>query len=117
MKKLWLLLLMVTPLQLVHAQEVHYAPTVEQCRADQRLWLSKLETKSGTAPLTDLIYPELITWSEEMNNCIAVDPDNQIQYYNTLGETTSEEQNRFFDFIVRQNLYDQFRAEDAQGKR
>jgi hypothetical protein len=26
MKKFWLLLLMVTPLQLVHSQEVHHAP-------------------------------------------------------------------------------------------
>jgi hypothetical protein len=32
MKKLCLLLLMVIPLQLVHSEEVHHAPTVEQCR-------------------------------------------------------------------------------------
>ena len=39
MNKLWLLLV-GTPPQLIHAQEVKHAPTVEQCRADQKLWLS-----------------------------------------------------------------------------
>jgi len=29
-------------LQLVHSQQVHHAPTVEQCRDDQRLWLSQI---------------------------------------------------------------------------
>jgi hypothetical protein len=32
MKKLWLLVAMVTLLQLIHAQEVKHAPTVAQCR-------------------------------------------------------------------------------------
>jgi hypothetical protein len=51
MKKLWLLLLMVTPLQLIHAQEVKHAPTVAQCRADQKLWFSKLGQKpNATTP-------------------------------------------------------------------
>lgn len=40
MNKLWLLLVMVTPPQLIHAQEVKHATTVEQCRADRKLWLS-----------------------------------------------------------------------------
>jgi hypothetical protein len=47
MKKLWLLLLMVTPLQLVYSQEVHHAPTVDQCRADQELWLSYAAARDG----------------------------------------------------------------------
>src|SRR5215469_1121152 len=42
MKALWLLLAMAIPLQPICSQEVHYAPTVEQCRADQTLWVSKL---------------------------------------------------------------------------
>jgi len=46
MNKLWPLLLLVIPLQSIHAQDQH-APTVEQCRADQRLWLSELEGPQG----------------------------------------------------------------------
>jgi hypothetical protein len=42
MNKLWLLLAMAVPLQPICSQEVHYAPTVEQCRADQQLLMSKL---------------------------------------------------------------------------
>jgi hypothetical protein len=43
MKKLWLLLAIALPVQPIHAQEVKHAPTVEQRRADQRLWRSKLD--------------------------------------------------------------------------
>jgi hypothetical protein len=53
-EKLWLLLLMVTPLQLIQAQEVKHATTAAQCRADQKLWFSKLgppgAVPSFTAP-------------------------------------------------------------------
>jgi hypothetical protein len=59
MKKLWLLLVMVMPLQLVHSQQVKHAPTVEQCRANQQLWLSKLQTK-GYVSLS-VHYLELTT--------------------------------------------------------
>jgi hypothetical protein len=41
MKRLWLLLAIAVPLQFIHAQ-VQHALTVEQCRADQKLVLSKL---------------------------------------------------------------------------
>ena len=49
-------------------QEVKHAPTVEQCRADQRLWLSKLGT-NVPAPNT-----ELDNWLIEMGYCKKVDP-------------------------------------------
>jgi hypothetical protein len=44
MKKLWMLLAIAVPLQFIHAQEVKHAPTVEQCRADQKLWLFEVGT-------------------------------------------------------------------------
>jgi hypothetical protein len=116
MKKLWLLL-MVIPLQLIHAQEVKHAPTVEQCRADQRLWLAKLEQdppRSGTANVS---YNELNAWTIEMMDCESVDPASAKGYYNTLGEATSEQALRAEGFLHRHNLYGQFLAEDAQGKR
>lgn len=38
-------------------QEVQHAPTVAQCQADQRLWLSKLEDgdKSSALPEFDVL--------------------------------------------------------------
>jgi len=52
MKTLWLLLAIAVPLQFIHAQEVKHAPTVEQCRADQRLWLPKLEDPTASASVS-----------------------------------------------------------------
>jgi hypothetical protein len=37
MNKLWPLLLLVISYQSIHAQEVHHAPSIEQCHADQKL--------------------------------------------------------------------------------
>jgi hypothetical protein len=51
------------------AQEVKHAPTVEQCRADQRLWLDKLENTSET--IED--YRTLGQWAHEMHECESVD--------------------------------------------
>ena len=90
MKTLWLLLAIAVPLQLIHAQEVKYAPTVEQCRADQRLWLSKLEQPNSIGiPNVD----------------------------DALGEIFAVMVRRLVGFLERHNLMDQFLGEDAQGKR
>jgi hypothetical protein len=72
MKRSWPLLLLLLPYQSIHAREVKYAPTVEQCRADQRLWLSKLETPKGTTLLPN--FWEIRSWSDEMSDCPTVDP-------------------------------------------
>jgi hypothetical protein len=115
MKKLWLLLLMVTPLQLIHAQEVKHAPTVEQCRADQKLWLSKLELANDD--LKHVSYNELIGWQDEMNKCAIVDPENGHQYRYTTSEILYKIATRLADFVQRNNLWGQFQAEDDQGCR
>jgi hypothetical protein len=113
MNKLWLLLLMVIPLQLVHAQQVHHAPTVEQCRADQRLWFSKLEDNS--VPMS-VSFMELSRWYSEMRDCANVDPDSAARYQYTISEIIAEQADRYAHFIERHHLYGQFLAEDAQGK-
>ena len=66
MNKLWLLLVMLTPLQLIHAQEVKHAPTVEQCRADQKLWLSMMG--GSRAGVTNVSYKELDGWFAQMSH-------------------------------------------------
>jgi|SRR5215469_899427 len=113
MKRLWLLLVMVTPLQLIHAQEVNdAAPTVEQCRADQELWLSKLDAES----ILLIDFRELNDWSREMRQCMRVDQKFEDRYYNTVAEANFAKARRFANFLDRHNLYEQFLAEDAQGK-
>jgi hypothetical protein len=113
------LLTALVGLPAVHAQQVHHAPTVEQCRADQRLWLSKLEDLGrGRAGVATVGYRELDQdWSNQMIECMTVDSENNSRYYNTYGETSAEELLRLENFLRRHNLFDQFLAEDAQGKR
>jgi hypothetical protein len=75
MNKLWPLLLLVIPYQSIHAQEVHHAPTVEQCRADQRLWLAKLEQSVPVDRVGGIKFGELVGWKGEMLECNDVDPE------------------------------------------
>jgi hypothetical protein len=105
-----LLLLLLSSLP---AQEVEHAPTVEQCRADQRLWLAKIEGPSGTLPG----YLTLVSWSHEMGECTSVDPDNHALYFNVVGEIGSEELIRLEHFLDRHALLEKFIEEDKAGKR
>jgi len=102
--------------QLIHSQEVQHAPTVEQCRADQRLWLSKLEQPNG-AGVANVSYNELDDWVSEMIDCHHVDPAFDILYFNTAGEASATMLSRVENFLKRHNSYGQFIAEDKQGKR
>jgi hypothetical protein len=112
------LLLLVIPLHSIHAQEVKHAPTVEQCRADQRLWSSKLEQFSGQPdPIWSISFKELMKWERELIDCVQVDLERRNEYSNTAGEIDLERAGRLMRFLHRHNLYDQFIAEDAQGKR
>jgi hypothetical protein len=99
-------------------QEVEHAPTVAQCQADQRLWLSKLEDDgNGRHGLDDVTFRTLNIWKKEMRQCEVVDPENSQKYYNTLSEAMVAIATRELSFIVRHGLADQFIAEDAAGKR
>jgi hypothetical protein len=95
------------------AQEVKHAPTVEQCRADQRLWLDKLEGSADPLPT----FVTLNRWSLEMADCGSVDPANDTRYYNVRAEITAIQVTRFLDFLARHELFDKFIEEDNAGKR
>jgi hypothetical protein len=97
-------------------QEVEHAPTVAQCQADQRLWLSRLEG-DDSPKLADVTVITLMKWENETHQCEVVDPQNQHKYYNTWGEATAVESLRELNFIKRHGLGAQFIAEDAAGKR
>ena len=97
-----------------HLQEVKHAPTIEQCHADQRLWLSKLESEPS---IVSVSFKELHGWLGEMMECKSVDQPSRDLYYNVAAEISSEQLLRMQYFLDRHHLYDQFVAEDTQGKR
>lgn len=88
--------------------------TLEQCRADQQLWLSRLESPPG---VDSIAYMELGKWWHEMHECDVSDPDNHDHYYNTINEIQAVEQLRLVDYLDRHELLLQFFEEDAAGKR
>jgi hypothetical protein len=45
--------------------QVEHSPTVAQCQADQRLWLSDLEEPHNSLP----VYAVLGQWNVEMSVC------------------------------------------------
>jgi hypothetical protein len=110
-----LLLVLTTSLNSQNSQ-IEHAPTIEQCQADQRLWLSKLE-QSPSDGLPD--YLTLSQWNHEMNDCDKVDSNSssRFSYLNTGSEIKAEKIGRLLDFLERHNLGRQFMEEDAAGKR
>jgi hypothetical protein len=54
-------------------QDVQHAPTVAQCQADQRLWLSHLEEDDPPHLPT---FNVLVSWESEMNDCRTIDSTN-----------------------------------------
>jgi hypothetical protein len=94
------------------SQDVKHAPTVAQCQADQRLWLSELESDA-----TSITFTTLRDWIIEMGDCRKIDPVHDWAYYNTYGEASGIGGLRMMTFIKRHELWDKFLAEDAAGKR
>jgi hypothetical protein len=92
--------------------QVEHAPTVAQCQADQRLWLSELEGDTNS-----ITYTALRDWSVEMIDCQKVDPAHEFAYYNTEGEASILQNMRLMHFIKRHGTWDTFLAEDTAGKR
>lgn len=96
------------------SQEVKHAPSIAQCRADQRLWFSKI-TDSDSLRATSIL--QLEGWTTVMNDCKEVDADNVRPYLDVITLIKGEEAVRLINFVSRHHLTDQFLAEDAAGKR
>ena len=96
-----------------HAQEVKHAPTVEQCQADARLWMSKLEQPHEQG-LADVSYSMLADWMHEMNDCESVDPDHSASYLEAGHATGFAMAIRQRNFIMRHQLWNQFLKEDEE---
>ena len=56
----------------VAQQDPIHAPTVAQCQADQRLWLSQMEPEHQTLPIWSAMAERIA----EMDSCGKVDPDH-----------------------------------------
>ena len=102
---------------LLNAQtQVKHALTVEQCRADQKLWKARLEQQPALVGIANVSFNELSAWASEMADCGSVDPQFAWPYFNTLEEARTDLLIREQNFLARHNLWGQFIAEDAQGK-
>jgi hypothetical protein len=119
MKKLRPLLLLVIPCQSILAQEVKHAPTVEQCRADQKLWFSKLLEleNSNSATAANVRFSDLSHWQSEMLACTNVDQNFVDRYHATAARALAEMETRLEVFLLRHDLAKKFTAEDVQGCR
>ncbi len=92
-----------------------HAPTVEQCRADQRLWSEQFDSRPEE--VSKLSFRKLIVRGKEMTDCAVVD-EEQIRAYNRTADSVQVEAgSRLLNFVTRHNLMAQFIAEDNAGKR
>jgi len=93
------------------AQEAKQAPTtVEECRADQRLWVSMKDNATVS-------FRKLSDLGTDLFYCVHVDPEWKNVYDLAVVTIDATQLKRLRNFLDRHNLWDQFLAEDAQGKR
>ena len=94
-----------------------HPPSVANCQAHQRLFLSKVEASndanSDYLPGWDIISE----WAAEMQECEMADPNGHAAYHNVREQIYAYKSVRQLDFIVRHDLYDQLIEEDKEGKR
>lgn len=98
--------------------QIHYAPTVDQCRANQAIWATELQSPGGKNRET---FSVLVGRLKEMTDCYSMDskeqssPINGYLFLNSfIVHILSERQSRF---IARHGLVGQFQTEDEAGIR
>jgi hypothetical protein len=108
-----------------------HAPSVEQCRADRAVWAdseaiiayNRAETAHATegtpnrTEIAKLPLTELEARMKEMANCLRVDGNGFDKYYEAHMFYHSAQADRWLGFIVRHDLQEQMRKEDAAGLR
>ncbi len=109
-----ILILTVTLVTLCVSAQVEHAPSVAQCQADQRLWLSKIE--EGDSPVL-ANWAVLSQWDTEMTDCQKVDVAHRWDYYNLAAEISATQGSRMYHFMERHDMWQKFLEEDAAGKR
>jgi len=101
---------------------VKHAPSIDQCRADQALWDSKLRqvapgSKDWAHFANDTSVRTITHWDTEMSQCMDIDHERVAAYSRTAELGTLVGGDRATDFIARHNLMGQFLAEDEAGLR
>ena len=96
------------------AQEMNHAPTVSQCRAEQRLWLSKLE--QYPPDVAEVSYGDLQYWTLDMVVCANLDAGHEVFYLNTYSMADHERIKRLEGFLHQRTLFYEFLKQDAQDK-
>jgi len=97
--------------------QVKHPPTVAQCQANQRLWLSKVEASYDADADYLPGWDTISQWAGEMEESETADPKNHAAYDNLRAEILAFKSMRQVHFIVRHDLYDHFIEEDTAGKR
>lgn len=103
------ILLFIAAVTSVTAQ-VEHTPTITHCQAHEQLWSSQPEN-IDKQPLSVLI-PQL----REIRH-LTIDHDNQSKYHALANELALTQAARTRKFLLRQDLYQQFLSEDAEGRR
>jgi hypothetical protein len=111
-----ILALLTSPAAL--GQEIHHAPTAEQCKADATVWFNQ----HLITPTVDdaLSFRELSARESEMADCLDVLEPSSTERNHAYEVGTSYGLiigKRETNFLKRHNLIQQFEKEDAQGAR
>ena len=88
-------------------------PTVEQCRADRRQWDAAVEDHSYRHETIETIEERTL----ELTKCSVVDLEYEMTYLDAAMKYSIDEGNRLRSFLKRHHLVEQFKDEDAAGKR
>ena len=99
--------------------------TLKQCRNDLNTYTklgpltnpSFAQIKAQKDYLRSFRLSELSERLKEMGDCMETDPQNEIGYAHISLSLQQEETSRYVNFVLRHGLWNQFVAEDAQGKR
>ena len=106
-----------------------HAPTVQQCTADSRLWMSQMteynnaeaaRLTQGRPNKTEIMMSSfrlLAARARELVQCQAVDPDRQNYYDQVNTQILDAVHNRYVMFVERHHLTAEMIKEDDDGIR
>jgi hypothetical protein len=118
--------LTVSMILLVAGARAEESPTAsKQCRIDLNTYTKRgpltnpsfAQIKAQKDYLRSFRLSEISQRFKEMGDCMEADPQNEIGYARVSLLLQQEETSRYVNFLLRHGLWDQFVAEDAQGKR
>ena len=113
MKLIWMSISIVLVIMItVFVQPQEHTPVLEQCRVDASAW-----AKADKSYMQRFPFSEISRRFQEMYDCTNADRPNESKYVFVGLQLSVEESHRAEYFITRHNLWNQFIAEDAQGKR